>query len=135
MLDIFDKKYKACSNLFIEDIEENEYTYPFPLDVCGTIENESKETHNEITFKFNSYYDSILVIKSYFKLFFVALDFEYNITSFYFKRVIQKSTSSEMSGYKGTYIFSNDDLILNIASNLDNNIYNDYTKTKQKAIL
>lgn len=137
MLNIFDKSYKACSNLMIEDIEGNKYTYPSPLEIHATIENESKNTKNEISFKFTSYYDSIIVIKSYFKLFFIALDFEFGLTSFYFKSIIQKENSNDTNGHKVTYIFNNDDLILNITTNLDNNnnIYNEYTKIKQKTIL
>jgi hypothetical protein len=135
MLNIFDKSYKACSNLIIEDIEGNKYIYPSPLEIHATIENESKNTKNEISFKFTSYYDSIIVIKSYFKLFFITLDFEFGLTSFYFKSIIQKENSNDMSGHKVMYIFNNDDLILNIANNLDNNIYNEYTKIKQKTIL
>ena len=126
---IFDKTYKACSNLFVETIEEQRYTYPAPILIYGTIESESKNTKNNLELKFNSYYDSILTINSYFNLFFYILDFEYKLSTMYFKNILKSESNSEMYGYKGSYVFTEGNILMNV---IEDNIYNDYNKIKTK---
>ena len=124
-LDIFNKRYKACSNLFVKTIENKDYIFPSPLHIYATIEDENKNTRNLIEFKFDSFYDSILILNGYFDIFLCLLDFEYKITTLYIESIINTSTSSEGYGYKGSYLFSNENLVLNIT---EKDFYNDFTK-------
>lgn len=129
---IFDKKYKCISNLFVEKDNSNttkciNFVYPYPLEVYGTIENEEKNTKNNLDLTFSSYYDSILIIDSYFSLFFYLLDFDYTITTMYFRNIIKNKSNSEINGYKGSYNFTNDNIILNIS---EDEVENEYNKIK-----
>lgn len=124
-INIFDKKYKACSNIFTETVEQNNYIFPYPTYIYATIENESKNTRNLIEFKFSSFYDSILILDGYFDIFFYLLDFDYKITTLHIKNILLESSNQDMYGYKGSYLFSNGNLILNVT---EDNYYDDYCK-------
>jgi len=128
-IEIFEKKYKAVSNLFTRDIESNDYVFPAPLSIYGTIENETKNTKNILEFKFNSYYDSILIIDNYFQLFFYLLDFEYKLGTVLVENIIKTESNTDMYGYKGKYSFMEGNILLNIGTE---EIYDDYCKIKTK---
>ena len=127
---LFDKKYLACSNLFITTHENEDYVLPYPLHIHATIESEAKNTQNRIEFKFSSFYDSILIFTGYIDLFLYLLDFEYKVTTLYIGQLNMEESSQDMYGYKATYSFFNSDLILNLT---ERDYYDDYSKIKRES--
>lgn len=129
MIKLFNKTYKAISNLYITTIEEEEFVYPFPLSVMATMENESENTKNEIEFRFSSYFDSIL-----------TLDYSFHLTCFLFtplyvievmsvKDLIKTEDMMDTYGYKGKFSFQDGSLGMNI---LQTDIYDRYKKFEKE---
>lgn len=126
MIDIFNKKYKACSNIFVHTLEDARYTYPAPLSVYATIKDEQKNLKTQIKFKFASYYDSILTLDFHFSAFMYLLSHEYRIETLYIARLEKEEITTESSGYGGIYNFNDIDVVFNIG---EAEIYDRYKKT------
>lgn len=126
MIEIFGKKYRAASNIFVETIEDSDLVYPSPLSLCATIEDEQKHLKNELKFKFSSYYDSILVLDFQFSIFMYLLSYDYRIETLYIDKIEKKEVNNEMGGYGGTYSFDNMDVLINFG---EDEIYDRYKKT------
>jgi hypothetical protein len=127
MIHVFDKHYKAISNIFVETHEGHKYTYPAPIDIYATIEDERKNLKNMIEFRVSSYLDSILPLTYNFSIFTYLLTFDYTIDTLYIASLMKTNTSSESYGYKGTFSFSNDNVMMNIGKT---EIYDEYDKIK-----
>lgn len=132
MIELFDKRYYAISNLFISDYEGKEYVFPSPLSFIATMENEAKQLKNRIEIIFSNFYDSPLILPYSFDLFFYLLTFEYTIHTFKGVDLLVIDKSSDTRGHKGTYSFINDRITLNIG---DTEIYDDYKKFKTKTAI
>lgn len=131
MIDIFRKRYKACSNLFVNTLENENLVFPSPISLCAIIEDEQKSLVNELELKVTSYEDSPLTLNVSFSLFFYLLTFDYKMESFYVDNLTKASSNQEMDGYKGLYRFVNTDVAMNIG--LDE-IYARYMKIKNTEI-
>lgn len=125
MIDIFDKKYKAISNLFIKTYEEKDYTFPSPLSFIATIENEKENKKNRVEIVVPSYYDSVLILDHYFNVFAYLLTFDYKIDSIIFNNLVRLDINSDTRGYKGIYSFINEDVSMNLGQT---EIYDNFIK-------
>lgn len=125
MLILFDKKYKACSNLFVHTVEDEKFVYPAPLSIYASIEDEQRQLKNQIRFKFNSYYDSILTLDFHFSVFMYLLTYEYRMETILIEGLQKEELVSESNGYGGIYNFMNTSVLLNIG---EQEIYDDYKK-------
>lgn len=132
MIDIFNKKYKAISNIFVKTIEDDDFVFPSPISVYAIIEDEQKNLINKIDFKFSSYQDSILTLDVYFSIFAYLLTFDYKIEILHIANLTKESVQQDMHGYKGTYKYLNEDVSMNIG--LDE-IYDLYRKVKKDIIV
>ena len=47
MIQIFDKKYKAISNIFVTTYDDNKYVFPSPMSIEMTIANEEKNQNRD----------------------------------------------------------------------------------------
>lgn len=124
-IQLFDKPYKSCSNLFVDTYTGEEYCFPSPFFISATIENETKKTTNKLELGFVSFNESPLILDYSFSLFFFVLNFEYKIESFYFPVLMKQESNPESFGYKGIYTFNSQDVISNIGNT---EIYDDYIK-------
>lgn len=133
MLNIFNKKYKAISNLFIETAEGDKFTFPAPISLLINIETNETETKNVFEIKVNSVEDSILSLSSsYFSISFFLLTYEYTIDILYIDNILLMSdVQSDMHGYKGTYQFVTNSVSMNIG---EDEIYDKYSKLKSDMI-
>lgn len=129
MLNIFNKKYKACSNLFVTTLEGAEYTFPAPLEVHAMIEDENKNLINKVDFKVSSYLDSILTLDINFSIFAYLLTHDYRLDCVYIADVIKESVSPDSDGYKGTFRFLNENVSMNIGME---EIYDRYVKVRDQ---
>lgn len=133
MLNIFGVKYKAISNLFVDTVEGESFTFPAPIALYAAIEETDTSSKNIFDIKVNSVQDSILSLSSsYLSLFFYALSFEYKVNVFYLDNLILSSDiQSDMYGYKGTYQFVNTNIAMNIG--LDE-VFDQYKKIKDSML-
>lgn len=131
MIQVFDKRYKSISNLFISTYEGFEYVFPSPQSCSATMGKEVENTNNEIVFVFSNYYDSPLVVDYYFDCFFYLLTYEYTLDTVYLKNLLHSSDMSETNGHKAIYNFISDDLTLNLG---EQEIYDDYQRFKKTAV-
>lgn len=129
MIELFNRKYKAVSNLFVRTIEEDNFVYPAPLSVYGTLENNDKNLNNEIEFRFSSYYDSILTLDYNFCLTLFLLTPYYIIEVISIEDIIKKEDSLDTYGYKGKFSFQDGSLTMNI---LETDIYDLYKKREKQ---
>lgn len=125
MLDLFGKKYTACSNLFIYTLEGDRYTYPAPLSIEGTLENADKNTHNQLEIRFSSYLDSPMVIPSVFRMTAFLLTPYYIIEVISIDSLLKKEDIIDTYGYKASFSFQDGSLSMNI---LDGDIYDPYSR-------
>lgn len=125
MIELFNKKYKASSNIFVNTVENDKYTYPAPIGVYATIEDEQKNLKNQVKFKFSSYYDSLLTIDFHFSAFMYLLTYDYHIETVYIEGLEKEEITTEINGYGGVYNFMNSNVLLNIG---EEEIYDDYKK-------
>lgn len=131
MIEVFDKKYKAISNLFVETYTSNSYTFPSPIEINAKIGNDTKKTKNEMKMVFSSYLDSILIVPYYFDLFFYCLSFEYKIDTILLRNILLVDYRQELNGYKAEYRFLSDDITINFG---DTEIYDNYRKDEKTTI-
>lgn len=131
MLQVFDKRYKAVSNLFINTYEGFEYIFPSPLSIEATIDNEIEKTKSEIIFIFSNFYDSPLVLDYYFNCFMYLLKYDYKIDTLYIRDLIHKQDNSETNGHKVIYGFLTENLTLNLG---ETEIYDKFKKLEKTPI-
>lgn len=130
MIEVFNTKYKAVSNIYVHTIEDEKYTYPAPLYVYATIEDEQKNLKNQVKFRFSSYYDSILTIDFHFSAFMYLLTYDYHIVTLYIEGLEKEEITSEVSGHGGVYNFMNTNVLLNLG---EDELYDRYKKTTVQA--
>lgn len=130
MLNIFGKKYKAISNLFIETVEGDKLTFPAPISLHINIENNETESKNVFDIKVSSIEDSILSLSSaYFSLCFYLLSFEYKIDIVFMDMVMLSSDiTSDTTGYKASYQFLSNNVSMNLGQD---EIFNKYKQLKE----
>lgn len=126
MLEVFNKRYRACSNIFVQTLEGDKYTFPAPLSLYGTIEDVQKDLKNEIKFTFSSYYNSLLILDFQFSIFMYLLSFDYHIDTIYIEGLEKEDIISEVQGYSGVYNFMNTNILVNMGAD---EIYDQYKKT------
>lgn len=131
MIKLFDESYLAVSNLIVKTYDGESYVFLSPLSIHATIENEARNTKNEITFKFLNYHESPLILEYTFSCFFFLLTPYYKINTMYFGVLQRQNIQAESSGYKATYIFNNENLISNIGLT---EIYDDFKKVSKTSI-
>jgi hypothetical protein len=129
MIDLFGKKYIAISNLFVYTIEEERYTFPCPLSAVATLENGDKNTTNSIEFRFSSYFDSILVLDSAFKLTCFLLTPYYGVEVLSVEDMIKKEDTMDTYGYKASFSFQEGALSMNI---MQKDIYSSFKKFQKE---
>lgn len=123
MIDIFGKRYKSISSIFVDTIEDEHFVYPYPLSVKGTLENAEKGVANELEFRFASYFDSPLVLDSSFDLCFYCLTPYYQIEVIAVQGVFKKEDILDTYGYKGVFSFQDGSVSMNI---LETDIYDKF---------
>lgn len=123
MLELFDKRYKAISNVFVETYTGEKYIFPAPIYIYGTIENETKNLKNRLEIRYDSFWDSLFILDYHFSFFAYLLTFEYRLETILIQNLIKKECSSDAYGYKGSFQFLNEDVILNIS---DDEVYDQY---------
>jgi len=131
MITVFNKNYKAVSNIFVHTVEDEKFTYPAPLSLCATIEDDAKHLKNQVKFKFASYYDSILVLDFHFSIFVYLLTHDYRLHTLYIAGLEKEEISTELYGYGGTYNFSNVNVLLNIG---EEEIYDQYRQISKASV-
>lgn len=125
MIEVFDKKYKAISNLYVTNYDSKTYIYPSPFYVHATIENETRNLKNRLEVKVDTYNASILTLDYYFDLFFYLFSFEYKIDTILIRNCIKEDTNQDINGYKGSFRFLNNDILLNLGNT---ELYDKYNK-------
>lgn len=131
MIKLFDERYLAISNLVVKTYDGQSYVFPSPLTVYATIENENKNTKNEITFKFQSFSESPLILEYTFSCFFYLLTPYYKINTMYFGVLQKENVQQEHTGYKATYSFNNESLVANIGNT---EIYDEFKKISKTTV-
>ena len=126
MIEVFNKKYKACSNIFVHTLEDEKFTFPAPLALYATIEDVQKDLKNEIKFTFSSYYNSLLILDFQFSVFMYLLSYDYHIDTIYIEGLEKEDVISEVQGYSAIYNFMNTNILVNMGAD---EIYDDYKKT------
>lgn len=130
-IELFRRKYRAISNVFVSDIESNNYTYPYPIEICATIStgsDDSTNNANDITFRYESFYDSMFTLDGPLNVDFYVLALDYSIEHFLFGQIILKEVNTDAHGYKGTYSYQDSLLVTNICSENEKvyKVYKDY---------
>lgn len=125
MLNLFNKKYKAVSNIFVHTVEDKKYTFPAPISIYANIGNEQNGGCNEIHFKFSNYLDSFLPLSFHFSVFMFLLSHDYRIDAIYIEGLNKKEDTTEVSGYGATFNFLDTKLLVNLG---EDEIYDDYCK-------
>lgn len=134
MIYVFNEYFKACSNIFITNIEEETSVFPSPLSLNISTDNDNSENSNKQTIleiKVNSYLDSFLPLNKNFSFFVYLLNQEYIIKTIYIGNLIKESVNQEIGGYKGRYRFTTDSVAMNIGLN---NVYDKYVKVREQCI-
>jgi hypothetical protein len=114
MLKLFNKQYKAISNLLVTTIEEEHLVYPYPLSAIGTTYNESDNTQNQIEFRFSNYFDSILTLDYSFNLTFFLFTPLYRLEIMTVEQIVKAEDMADSYGYKGIFKFQDGALRMNI---------------------
>jgi hypothetical protein len=125
MLRLFNKNYKAISNLMVTTIEEETFVYPYPLSAIGTTYNEAENTQNQIEFRFSSYFDSILTLDYNFNLTFFLFTPLYRMEIMTVESILKSEDMADSYGYKGIFKFQDGALRMNMMST---DIYDKYKK-------
>ena len=125
MIQIFDKKYKAISNIFVTTYDDNKYVFPSPMSIEMTIANEERNQKDRLVAVFNNYYESILVLDNYFSCFFYLLNFEFRIETMIIPVLQKLEDGHDMHGYKGIYTFQSENISINIGKD---EIYESYKR-------
>ena len=128
-IDIFGTKYKAISNIYVDDIEGNHYVFPYPLSLHVTMKNEDMDKDfNKIEITVPSYFDSMLTVDYYVNIFFYVLTYDFILQTYYFEQVGRKDTTTDIRGYKGVYMFDPTRVVNNICNLSNEKMYKLYKK-------
>ena len=131
-INIFNKNYKAVSNLYVRDIEENDLVYPAPIGMCVKIKEDDKDV-NKLYLYVTSYLDSPLTLDYYIHLFFYVLGEDFTLNTFLFKQIVLQETTPEVQGHKGTYSFEPNQVVSNV-SYLDNEVIHKLYQKHEKTL-
>ena len=103
MIQCFDKKYYAISNLFTQSCDGDFFTFPAPYHI---LLNSDFKSNNVLEISYANFYDSPFILDYIFRLFFYVLFYDGTIETIYLESVsLKQEPCNESYGYKGIYSF------------------------------
>lgn len=129
MIDIFGKKYKAISNLFIHTVEDEHHVFPAPLSMLATLDNNDKNTTNQLELRFSSYFDSVLPLDFSFRFTCFLLTPYYSIEVLSIEDLVKKEDIIDTYGYKATFGFQDGAISMNL---MGTDIYDKFKKFEKE---